>query len=289
VGWLAVALAAACGPAHADSTVEQRVLERIQSARRAVGLPGLEPRDDLTVAAHEWATRVAGAPHSRRLAIRPPVLRDLPATGSREIVRLTTHLDLEKGQADVAAALETSWRRMASWPAGVVSPATDAVGLAAVVAADGWTVLAVLLARTRAEAEPPDPRRLEHRVLTLVNGLRLERGLRELVLDAALADAARSHSDEMARHGYVGHTSLDGREPADRVRSRGRTYRRLGENIQRNDDFDDPAGTAVRSWLDSRSHRTTMLLPEFQGTGVGCAVDARCRVYFTQLFVEGGR
>jgi uncharacterized protein YkwD len=146
-----------------------------------------------------------------------------------------------------------------------------------------------LLLATLSHAVPPSPRRLpqiEVETYRATNQERVRHGLTELPLDPALSEVARAHSQDMARRKYFGHVSPEGASVAERVDGRGLAWELVGENIHSNDHPNDIIRVAVRSWMESDSHRKTLLDPRYERTGMGCAVDDRGVVYFTQLFLK---
>ena len=130
------------------------------------------------------------------------------------------------------------------------------------------------------------------RVLELVNAAR-DRGARcgtrtypaapPLVLAAALTDAAREHSSDMARYDYFDHQGHDGSGPADRVRRTGYAPRIVGENIA--------AGVAtadevVAGWLASPDHCANMMSTRYTEMGVAYATNPHSEeaIFWTQVF-----
>ena len=125
----------------------------------------------------------------------------------------------------------------------------------------------------------------ESDVIDLVNAERLSQGLHPLANDADLAEAARSHSEDMGTQDYFSHTSLDGRTPADRVNDTGYSWSYLGENIA--------CGQAtpqavMNSWMASSGHRSNILNANYCDIGVGYAFipGASCNPYWTQNFAR---
>ena len=123
----------------------------------------------------------------------------------------------------------------------------------------------------------------ESDVIDLVNAERLSQGLHPLAFDADLAEAARSHSEDMGTQDYFSHTGLDGRSPADRVDATGYSWSYLGENIA--------CGQAtpqavMNSWMASSGHRNNILNANYCDIGVGYAFipGASCNPYWTQDF-----
>jgi uncharacterized protein YkwD len=112
---------------------------------------------------------------------------------------------------------------------------------------------------------------LEQSLAVEINALRARRGLRPLVVSAPLAEAARSHSLDMARTGNFSHVSSNGRPFTVRVR---RFYRidgfrtwRAGENLLwASPDID--AKRAVSMWMNSPEHRRIIVTPEWREIGL---------------------
>jgi uncharacterized protein YkwD len=113
---------------------------------------------------------------------------------------------------------------------------------------------------------------LERDVLAEVNALRRSHGLAPLRLSRQLSAAAQAHSAAMARHGFFRHESADGSEFWKRVRryyrAAGFGYWSVGENLLWSAPNVD-ARRAVRMWLNSPSHRRTLLTAEWREIGLG--------------------
>lgn len=108
---------------------------------------------------------------------------------------------------------------------------------------------------------------LELEVLTLTNALRASGGCRPLQTDLRLVTAARGHSADMARYGYLRHTDRQGRDPGERVKLSGYpTDRGWAENIGRGY---TTAQQVMKAWVDSPSHRAVILDCDLKSIGVG--------------------
>jgi uncharacterized protein YkwD len=92
-----------------------------------------------------------------------------------------------------------------------------------------------------------------------------------LTADAALREASRCHSLDMAVHGYFSHTSLDGRSPWDRIADAGYTASPTGENIAAG--YATPAAV-VDGWMASPGHCNNIMNPNSNESGVGYAFRA---------------
>jgi hypothetical protein len=102
--------------------------------------------------------------------------------------------------------------------------------------------------------------------LTAVNRIRRSQGLRELQFDARLFAAARDHSMEQARHGYMGHDSPDParRTLAQRMAAAGYVGTVFAEVVGWG--YQD-AGGVVEGWMNSRDHREILIDPELTEAG----------------------
>jgi uncharacterized protein YkwD len=263
--------------------VAGRVLRFIQEEREKAGISDLSRRDDLDRIARARAGRVAALPHARRLSLNEPIEGQLEAAGIVRYARASTHTDMNRGYPDPGDAFARSWRRHESSWSKALNPRYHAVGIATARADDGWVILATILLEELPVHD--DAAKLEEQAVAAVNEIRREHGLRPLAELALLAEVARAHSRDMAQRDYFQHASPEGRRAEDRVREQGIRYVKLGENIQKNRGFTDPVARAVRSWMESRSHRETILTADFRETGVGVATTDDGTIYFTQLFV----
>lgn len=107
-------------------------------------------------------------------------------------------------------------------------------------------------------------------MLCETNRRRAKAGLRPLVLNAKLSQAARAHAHDMYARRYFDHASPEGKRVLDRVRATG--YRGLafccGENIAANV---ASAAQVVSIWMSSPGHRANILLSGGREIGVGIA------------------
>lgn len=136
------------------------------------------------------------------------------------------------------------------------------------------------------EVAPPGPVPVEaadaeEALLRWTNELRALHGLRPLRADPVLARAARAHSLEMARSGFVGHDAPEGGNLSRRLTTRGIGFKRAVENV----------AAAVDVWeahaalCHTPSHRLNLLDPGVRLAGVGVVADEG--VYFvTEALVE---
>ena len=154
----------------------------------------------------------------------------------------------------------------------------------------------VLISPTKAEANVPiaaavssaaTAASIEEQVFAAINRFREENHLVPLSMAKDLAGVARLHSQDMATRDYFDHVSPDGSTLRKRVQGFGITnWNRLAENLAMNYGHPDPASVAVKGWLNSQGHRHNILDQNLTETGIGVAVDAKGRIYLTQLFAR---
>jgi uncharacterized protein YkwD len=132
-----------------------------------------------------------------------------------------------------------------------------------------WVCLALILGSGFLEpvSAAMSPTEVELEVLKLINAERENRGIHALSWNDQLFEAARLHSEDMAENNYFSHTSLDGRNPSDRVTATG--YSGISaENIGAG--YPD-AQAIFEGWMNSRDHREYMLSASYCDAGVGYA------------------
>ncbi len=126
---------------------------------------------------------------------------------------------------------------------------------------------------TTAACAPQGQPGYEDQLLALINQERQNQGLAPLSMNAALREAARAHSRDMACQGFFSHTGSDGSSPADRVARYGYQFSYLGENIYAgNGPYNSPQA-AFQAWMNSPGHRQNILSPNFVHVGIGYAYD----------------
>ena len=108
----------------------------------------------------------------------------------------------------------------------------------------------------------------EHLQADLINAQRVKSGLPPLAWHDGLAQAARSHSQDLAQHNGRGHIGTDGRDPIARTSNLGLSGFFGGEVVT----YDQSPVAAFRSWMQSPPHREILLYPNTALLGVGYGV-----------------
>jgi uncharacterized protein YkwD len=110
------------------------------------------------------------------------------------------------------------------------------------------------------------------------NKERAANGVFELTLDAELCEAADIRAKELAQR--YDHTRPDGSRGITVLAEVGVTYKACGENIARKQ---TTGAQAVAGWMNSASHRATLLSKDFDRVGIGHYY-ANGVHYWVQLF-----
>ncbi len=97
--------------------------------------------------------------------------------------------------------------------------------------------------------------------------------------------AAQVHAEQMARARQQAHVLPNAVYPRaeDRLAAAGYDWEIFGENLALGQ---TSAAEAVRSWMDSRGHRSNIVSPQFTELGVGYAIDRAGRPYYVQVFAN---
>ena len=148
---------------------------------------------------------------------------------------------------------------------------------------------------------------LESQIHELVNQERRKASLSNLEDDSALAEVARSHSQDMAINDFFNHENLYGQSPSERADAAGYScvnqgYIGVAENIftgwqfsaiitfqststKAYFDLDELAKVVVDGWMNSPGHRRNILTERYNKEGIGVGVNPETEaVLVTQNF-----
>lgn len=113
-----------------------------------------------------------------------------------------------------------------------------------------------------------------------------------LQVSRGISRAARDHAQDQSRSGDTGHISGDGKALPERLNKYGRWRYRIAENVAygRSAAVDNVVGLLVDDGVPSRSHRKTILNPDFKLVGVAVASHPQygnlCVMDFAGAFIE---
>jgi uncharacterized protein YkwD len=121
-------------------------------------------------------------------------------------------------------------------------------------------------------------------MLGRINAFRQQNGLVQLTLSQPLGAAATLKSRDMASQDYFAHISPGGLGPRDVLDQVGYPANTsYGENLASGN---STAAATFEQWVNSPSHRSTMLGSQFTAVGIGVAYDPDSRYgwYWTTIF-----
>ena len=106
----------------------------------------------------------------------------------------------------------------------------------------------------------------------LINAYRKEKGLKPLKLNAALTEAAKAHSRDLAKWDRISHYGSDGSNPWDRVKRAGYNAKVAAENVGTGQVTIDEV---MKGWQASPGHNKNLLLADAQDMGIALVQDPR--------------
>ncbi len=118
-------------------------------------------------------------------------------------------------------------------------------------------------------------------IVDAVNRIRRGAGLHPLQVDARLVEAARSHTEDMARRNRLGHDGSDGREVQHRAEALGYDWLLIAENVASGQ---PTVADVMGSWMNSPGHRRNILSPDTRHMGAAARASPGGRMYWTQVF-----
>lgn len=103
--------------------------------------------------------------------------------------------------------------------------------------------------------------------------------------DCKLEEAARAHSEAMAKLEFFSHTGPDGVQIGERVTNRGYSWRAVGENIAGGQ---NSVEDVVDGWLSSPGHCSNIMSTKFTEMGAARveAPDSQYSPFWTQVFAR---
>ncbi len=124
-------------------------------------------------------------------------------------------------------------------------------------------------------------RRFEVMMAVLVNVDRAEQDIPMLEYSFDVADVARAHSLDMAKHDFFGHKSPRTGGPADRIKRARLPALGSAENLVTRNEI----VRGEQALMNSPPHRQNILNPEFTHVGIGIVENARGQLVITQNFI----
>lgn len=121
----------------------------------------------------------------------------------------------------------------------------------------------------------------ERELVRLMNQERAQRGAPPLAMDERLSEAARTHSEEMARRQQLSHRFPHEEKLQERLGKTGVAFDAVAENVAHS----SSASGAHIELMNSPGHRANILNPKYNAVGVG-VVERGDHLYITQAFAR---
>jgi len=126
----------------------------------------------------------------------------------------------------------------------------------------------------------------EAEILRLINSVRADHGLSQLVVLQSLTDISRTRSSDMVQRGYFSHYTPEGSTFFNMMRNNGISWSNAGENLGNAAPANWGTPSAfINAWMNSASHRDNMLRGHYKYIGVGI-VDGGGRRVITTIFLN---
>jgi uncharacterized protein YkwD len=106
----------------------------------------------------------------------------------------------------------------------------------------------------------------------VINKYRLSTGLKPLKLNAALTEAAKVHSRDLAKWDRISHYGSDGSNPWDRVKRTGYNAKVAAENVGTGQSSIDEV---LKGWKESPGHNKNLLLADVEHMGIALVQDSK--------------
>jgi uncharacterized protein YkwD len=121
----------------------------------------------------------------------------------------------------------------------------------------------------------------------VINTYRQTNGLKPLKLNAALTEAAKAHSRDLAKWDRISHYGSDGSNPWDRVKRVGYSAKVAAENVGTGQTTIDEV---LKGWKDSPGHNKNLLLPDVEHMGIALVQDPKTefKTFWTLVIGAGG-
>ena len=132
-----------------------------------------------------------------------------------------------------------------------------------------------------------DDDELARQILSLVNIERARVGVAPLTQSDKLTEAAEDYACVMAAEDFFDHVHpVTGEGPGARAGDAGYEFFAVGENLAGGQ---MTSAEALDGWMNSPSHRTNMLSPEWRETGIGIRRGGSLQIYWVQEFGKPAR
>jgi uncharacterized protein YkwD len=127
----------------------------------------------------------------------------------------------------------------------------------------------------------------EDEIFALVNDERRKNNLKSLAWDNQLAEIARDYSRQMAEENFFDHFDPRGANVVVRAkRAKLKHWSKIGENLFSVENLKNFDAFAVKSWMESPTHRENILDADFNTAGIGIVESGDGEIFVTQVFIK---
>ena len=253
------------GPPDDYQATREALVERINVARNAAGIPPLRLSAELSTAAQARSLEIAAG--------RKTTAGEDDSVGlTKPVWRVISEIEA-RADGDVEAVV-AAWREAEGAPRRHLLGA-DYREIGIGISLETEVPLYVLLfglswedffkERTAALA---DLERMREEMLARANRERIAHKLAPLRRHPRLDDAAQAHAADMFARRYYSHDTPEGKTAMDRIQALGYRAKYAGENIARGQYSVDEV---MDGWMESKTHRDHLLSPVFDDAGFGLA------------------
>jgi uncharacterized protein YkwD len=127
--------------------------------------------------------------------------------------------------------------------------------------------------------ERPDSAAIEKALVELLNKERAREKLPALKVNPLMGEAARLHSENMAKQEKQTHV-LDGKNPGDRLRAVGYAYDYMAENVAQGS-WTDTAAAIHAMWMNNEGTRANLLNARVKEVGIAAVKNGTGNAYYT--------
>ncbi len=164
----------------------------------------------------------------------------------------------------------------------ILNPDFTHVGIGVTKDDTGFNKLYTQLFIQAVSWEPVVDEEQETYMLELLNNERVQNGLKPLILNEKLVEAARLKSIDLVEKDYFDHYSPTYGTPFDLLEKLGIDFDKAGENLAGNMDTLE----VHRGLMASEGHRANILDSEYNQVGIGVVKGGRYGRIYTQLFID---
>ena len=134
----------------------------------------------------------------------------------------------------------------------------------------------------------------QDQMLNSVNKLRLDKGLKPLILCKPLTLSAQNYAKDLAKQNYLSHKGKDGSTPGDRIQKSGYNWEnptsasKIAENIAAGQ---NSVSQVMKDWKNSKGHYKNIIEKDFTHVGFGMAKNpaTKYKTFWVQNFGFGAK